>query len=31
MPVDIEFADDGTMWVSDAASNMVYGYTLPDF
>ncbi len=31
MPVDIEFAEDGTMWVSDAASNMVYGYTLPDF
>jgi len=29
MPVDIEFDDEGTMWVSDAASNMVYGYTLP--
>ncbi|RJQ44513.1 MAG: hypothetical protein C4545_01275 [Anaerolineaceae bacterium] len=28
MPVDIEFADDGTMWVSDAASNMVYGYDI---
>lgn len=31
MPVDIEFAEDGTMWVSDAASNMIYGYTLLDF
>ena len=29
MPVDIEFGEDGTMWVSDAASNMVYGYVLP--
>lgn len=28
MPVDIEFADDGTMWVSDAASNMIYGYDI---
>ena len=31
MPVDIEFGEDGTMWVSDATSNMVYGYTLPEF
>lgn len=29
MPVDIEFDDEGTMWVSDAASNMIYGYILP--
>lgn len=29
MPVDIEFDGDGTMWVSDAASNMIYGYILP--
>jgi len=28
MPVDIEFAEDGTMWVSDAASNMIYGYDI---
>jgi DNA-binding beta-propeller fold protein YncE len=29
MPVDIEFSTDGTMWVSDATNNMIYGYTLP--
>ncbi|NMC46993.1 MAG: hypothetical protein GYA52_09190 [Chloroflexi bacterium] len=29
MPVDIEFSADGTMWVSDASNNMIYGYTLP--
>ena len=29
MPVDIEFGADGTMWVSDAANNMIYGYALP--
>ncbi len=30
MPVDIEFAEDGTMWVSDAASNMIYGYSFSE-
>lgn len=30
MPVDIEFAEDGTMWVSDAASNMIYGYDISE-
>jgi len=29
MPVDIEFDEQGIMWVSDAASNMIYGYSLP--
>lgn len=31
MPVDIEFDENGTLWLSDAASNMIYAYTLPEY
>jgi len=31
MPVDIDFAEDGTMWVSDAANNMIYAYDLTEY